>query len=205
MGEQIDLKAIERRAYLLYHEDGLIDIIIGVCIMISSLYIFAEMIWLIGSMAAIWLPVYMSAKKKITFPRIGQVTFSKSRSGRTRNVFFFFLAINVLGVLLGAYAFTAVSGGSIPAWLVLLGEYFTIVIGLIGASLFCVIGAITEIRRYYGYAAATFVIIGSNHFLGVPFAAHLGILGVVVLASGIVQLQTFRSRYLITEEVQDAE
>ncbi|UCD44647.1 MAG: hypothetical protein JSV27_11115 [Candidatus Bathyarchaeota archaeon] len=205
MGEQIDLNAIERRAYLLYHEDGLIDIIIGVCIMISSLYIYAEMIWLVGSIVAVWLPVYMGAKRKLTFPRIGQVTFSRSRSGRTRNVFFFFLAMNVLGVLLGAYAFTAVSGGSIPAWLVILGEYFPIVIGLIGASLFSFIGAITEIKRFHGYAAVALVVMGSNHFLGVPFAAHLGILGVVILTSGIVQLQTFRRKYPVTEEVRDAE
>ncbi len=46
MSDRIDLKEIERRAYLSYHEDGLVDILVGICLFIASLYACARMVLL---------------------------------------------------------------------------------------------------------------------------------------------------------------
>ena len=77
LGNRINLKEIERRAYLSYHGDGLADILVGLCLFIVSLYTYVEMVLLAGSMVAVMAPMYMTMKKKYTVSRIGQVTFSK--------------------------------------------------------------------------------------------------------------------------------
>ena len=59
VSDRIDLKEIERRAYLSYHGDGLADILVGIYLFIASLYAYVEMIWLAGSMVAIMTPMYM--------------------------------------------------------------------------------------------------------------------------------------------------
>ena len=42
MVNKIDLKEIERKAYLSYHQDGLLDIFIGMFIFAFGLYILSE-------------------------------------------------------------------------------------------------------------------------------------------------------------------
>ena len=155
LSDKIDLKAIERRAYLSYHEDGIIDILIGLSIITVSFYILGEMIWLMGSFVAVYTPMYMAMKKKYTFPRLGQVTFSRNRTGRTRNSFTFLIAINVLGVLGGFYFWWTFSEGAPPTWFPMFLDYFPIIIGAVGAVLAAVIAYITELKRFNGYAAAS--------------------------------------------------
>ena len=60
MSDKIDLKEIERRAYLSYHGDGLADILVGICLFIASLYAYVEMVYLAGSMVAVMAPMYMA-------------------------------------------------------------------------------------------------------------------------------------------------
>ena len=101
MSKGINLDEIERRAYLSYHEDGLIDMVIGIGLVIASLYAYIEMVWLMGGVIAVITPMYMGMKKRYTFPRIGEVTFSKNRTRRSQNSMTFLVFINAVGVLLG--------------------------------------------------------------------------------------------------------
>lgn len=201
VNDKIDLKEIERRAYTSYHEDGIVDILIGVCVLTMSLYVFAEMFWLVGSMVAVYTPMYMGMKQKITFPRLGQVTFSKSRNGKTRRSFTFLVALNVVAVLMGFYFWMAFAGGTPPSWFPLLVEYFAVVIGVIGAGILAVVARLSEIDRFNRYAAATLIAIPSAKFLGTPFLIHIAVLGVFISVSGYLQLQRFKRKYPLIEEI----
>jgi len=201
MSDKIDLKEIERRAYTSYHEDGIVDILIGLCVFTLTFYVFAEMFWLMGAMIVIYTPMYMSMKQRITFPRLGQVTFSKSREGKTRRSFTFLVALNVVAVLIGFYFWMAFAGGAPPSWFPLFVDYFAVVVGVIGAGILAVVARLSEINRFNRYAVATLVAIPSVKFLGTPFLIHIAVLGAFIGISGYMQLQRFKRKYPLIEEI----
>ena len=200
MSDKIDLKEIERRAYLSYHGDGLADILVGICLFIASLYAYVEMVYLAGSMVAVMAPMYMAMKKRYTFPRIGQVTFSKSRKGRSKNTYFFLIAMNIVFLLLGFLFWSAFSGDTQPQWMHLMIENYALVIGIVGAALWAVVSYITELTRFNRYAIATLVVLGSAGFIPTPFIAHMLLLSVIVTVSGYLQFQSFKRKYPLFEE-----
>ena len=201
MSDRINLDEIERRAYLSYHEDGLIDLLIGIGLFFASLYTYIDMLWLAGSMVAVITPTYMVMKKRYTFPRIGQVTFSKGRTRRSRNSMSFLVLVNVIGVLLGLAFWMGFSGDTPPQWMLLMIENLPIVIGVAGAVIWAVVGYFSELTRFYRYAASTLVVIGSANFIPTPFVAHMLLLSVIVTVLGFLQFQSFRRKYPIVEEI----
>ncbi len=200
MSDKIDLKEIERRAYLSYHGNGLADILVGICLFIASLYAYIEMVYLAGSMIAVMIPIYMSMKKKHTFPRLGQVTFSKSRKGRSKNTYLFLIGMNIVFLLGGVLFWNAFSGDTQPQWMHLMIENYAIVFGVVGAALWAVVSKITELPRFNRYAAATLVVFGSASFLPTPFIAHVFVLSAIITVSGYLQLQSFKREYPLFEE-----
>jgi hypothetical protein len=200
MGERINLDEIERRAYLSYHEDGLIDIVLGIGLFIASLWAYVEMVWLMGGMIVSLTPMYMGMKKKYTFPRIGEVTFSKDRTRRSQNSMTFLVIMNVVGVLLGFVFWIAFSGDTRPQWILLMIDNYPAVFGIAGGIIWAVVGYITDLTRFYRYSAATLVVIGSANFIPTPFIAHMLLLSVIVMMSGFLQFQSFKGKYPIVEE-----
>jgi hypothetical protein len=200
MGERINLDEIERRAYLSYHEDGLIDIVLGIGLFIASLWAYVEMVWLMGGMIVSLTPMYMGMKKKYTFPRIGEVTFSKDRTRRSQNSMTFLVIMNVVGVLLGFVFWMAFSGDTRPQWILLMIDNYPAVFGIAGGIIWAVVGYITDLTRFYRYSAATLVVIGSANFIPTPFIAHMLLLSVIVMMSGFLQFQSFKGKYPIVEE-----
>ncbi len=201
MGDKINLKEIERRAYLSYHGDGLVDILVGICLFIVSLYAYVEMVWLAGSIVAVMTPTYMAMKKRHTFPRIGQVTFSKSRKGRSKNTYLFLIGMNIVFLLLGFLFWSAFSGDTQPQWMHLMIENYALVFGVVGAALWAVVGYITELTRFNRYAAATLVVLGSASFIPTPFIAHILLLSAIITVSGYLQFQSFKRKYPIVPEI----
>ena len=201
MSGRINLDEIERSAYLSYHEDGLIDIVLGIGLFVASLYAYVEMLWLMGGWVVLLMPMYMGMKQRHTFPRIGQVTFSKGRTRRSKNSMTFLVFVNVIGVLLGLAFWMGFSGDTRPQWMLLMIENFPIVIGVAGAVIWAVVGYITELTRFYRYAAAMLVVIGSANFIPTPFGAHMILLSVIVTVLGFLQFQSFRRKYPIVKEI----
>jgi hypothetical protein len=200
MGERIDLDEIERRAYLSYHEDGLIDIVLGIGLFIASLWAYVEMIYLMGGMIVSLTPMYMGMKKKYTFPRIGEVTFSTNRTRRSQNSMTFLVIMNVIGVLGALVFWMAFSGDTRPQWMLLMIDNFPVVLGIAGGVIWAVVGYITDLTRFYRYSAATLVVIGSANFISTPFIAHMLLLSVIVLVSGYMQLRSFMNKYPLVQE-----
>ena len=200
MGERINLDEIERSAYLSYHEDGLIDIVLGIGLFIASLWVYVEMVWLMGGIIVSLTPMYMGMKKRYTFPRIGEVTFSKNRTRRSQNSMTFLVIMNVVGVLLGFVFWMAFSGDTRPQWILLMIDNFPAVLGIAGGVIWAVVGYITDLTRFYRYSAATLVVIGSANFIPTPFIAHMLLLSVIVMVSGFLQFQIFKGKHPIVEE-----
>ena len=212
MNDKIDLKALERKAYLAYHEDGLLDIGIG-----------STLAWIgIVALTDVDIPIYLwyligttiwtTAKKQITVPRIGYVEFRETRKGRTRKLISLFVLVLTVTMVLGVLAFRATGAVEIPRWLIILRDYGDILLGsvLLGGGLISV-GYSTEVKRFthYGVAAATLHVL--NHFITMNPTWEMWqgmgpvnlLLGLVMLGNGFMLLRRFKEKYPLTGEPLD--
>ena len=63
----------KEQAYVSYHEDGLLDLLIGLAVLLGGLYILVDLdIPLAGGWVVLWLPIWLSARKTITSRRLQQ-------------------------------------------------------------------------------------------------------------------------------------
>jgi hypothetical protein len=189
MGKQINLKELERKAYLSYHKDGLLDLFIGFGILLFGLWMLADMFYLAGASVAIFMPLYMQSKKQITIPRMGYVKFGPSRIARSKKTM---LALVLIGVIAFIPGLLLAMQSTIPSWLpVLIEEYGMIVVGVIGMMIIGIVAYISEISRFYAYATlflATFIV---SYSLSIPVFYTIIALGTVITLSGVYMLTKF--------------
>lgn len=94
MSEQLDLKAIERKAFLSTFQDGLLDICISFVVGSMALMMFMidreETAWLYLLLAflgvGIGQAIFWAGKKYLTLPRMGQVKFGEMRRKRSKTL-----------------------------------------------------------------------------------------------------------------------
>lgn len=104
----IDLKAIERRAFRSTFQDGLWDIYLGSLLLLFgialSLFEFGMSIeWIVViviTLCILSMGIFFGGKKYITVPRIGLVKFGKTRKVRTRKMTLLLVLSFLLGVAL---------------------------------------------------------------------------------------------------------
>lgn len=201
MTKQNTLREIEKKAYMSYHQDGLLDIVIGLYALAFGLGIVADRILefgfatiMPGSMIAIVLPIWIHAKRKITMPRIGLLKFGARGSNK---LFALLLGLSVagLGVALAFGFFMATGQHGRPFWLEILFQYGMIWIGLGAAVMGSLFAYTMGLKRLHGYGLLTLALFVSGHFLGIPFEYLLLTIGSVTIASGAALLVQFIRRY----------
>jgi len=207
MTKQNTLREIEKKAYMSYHQDGLLDIVIGLYALAFGLGIVVDRI-LDFSFAAIMpailisivLPIWIQAKRKITMPRIGFVKFGARGSNK---LFAIFLGLMVTGLgVFFLFTLATVQDGR-PFWIDILFQYGMIVVGLGGAVIASLFAYTMGLKRLYGYGLLTLALFASGHFLSVPFEYLLLAIGSVIIASGAALLVQFIRRYPLPKGAQD--
>ena len=192
--DKINLRELERRAYLSYHQDGILDIFIGFNILLFSLWILADMAYLAGAFVAIFMPIYAQVKKQITVPRLGYVKFAPSRTARLKKTNLLLVIAGVLTLIPGVLLFITTERGLLTP-IQLLIDYGMIVIGIAGMALLAVVAHISEIRRLYAYSILFFAIFIGGYFLSIPFFYYLMTFGAVILFAGLYLLIRFLHMY----------
>ncbi|MFX1582906.1 MAG: hypothetical protein ACFFCJ_11940 [Promethearchaeota archaeon] len=193
MSKTADLKAIERQVYLSYHQDGFIDIFVGILLIFLAVMIWffpTFLFFLISSLFA-FLCAYYAAKKLITIPRMGYVEFSSARRQRIQYVFLVLVVLLVFGNILGIIAMLIP-----PVGVLIFESTFTIlIVGVVGGIIFATIGLASDIRRFYVYGV---IFLGSALFtfyfpliLVLPLIA----VGLVMTVFGFVLLYGFIRKY----------
>jgi hypothetical protein len=197
-----NLREIEKKAYMSYHQDGLLDIFVGVYILGFGLGIWADIIvgfFGFGSimpaiLIATVLPIWIAAKRKITMPRIGFVKFGPRGTQRLMGVLIG-LAILGLGFFM-AVTFTSTSThGGPPLWLQTIVEYGMIVIGLASLTICSLFGYSMGLRRLYAYGLLALTLLVIGHIIGIFFGYILLILGTTVMVAGFALLISFVRKY----------
>lgn len=197
MKENNQFKQLAKKAYLNYHEDGIVDLIMGTSCLGAALF-FAT-----GSVVFnmfTWMPVLflMPLKNKITFPRIGYVKFGTRRGRPARMTIFMLITLGLGMLVLGTILFVN-TGRLDPTVRTWLGENLILVLGLIFAAILTAAGFTSGIRRLFIYAGmcAAFFIIG--FLLNLPKFAAFMALGVIIFLSGVIQIVRFVRKYPIPD------
>ena len=193
------LRDVEKRTYMSYHQDGLLDIFVGVYIMLFGFGIllltltdFSSWFIIPAIFPALMVPVWVSAKKKITMPRIGYVKIGSKGSNKLMSIF--------LGMLVfGLGIFMIFSFSSDQTWAGVISDlilgYSMIIIGVGAAVISSLFAYTTGLTRLYAYGLLTFVLFVSAHFITVPFAYLTIVIGVVLISYGSVLLIRFTRKY----------
>lgn len=208
MTKQDTLREVEKKAYMSYHQDGLIDMVIGLYALSFGLGIVIDRIWELNFAAimpailiAIVLPIWIQAKRKITMPRIGYVKFG---TRGTNKLFAVFVGLMVAGLgVFFLFTMATVQNGR-PEWIeTILFQYGMIWIGLGAAVIGSLFAYTMGLKRLHGYGLLTLALFTSGYFLSFPFEYLLLVIGSVIIASGAVLLVQFIRRYPLPKGAQD--
>jgi hypothetical protein len=80
MIENIESKGREQQVYMSYHEDGLLDLLVGLAILLGGLSMLVDWDISLGALwVVIWLPLWLAAKRSITARRTLAVEVSEDQ------------------------------------------------------------------------------------------------------------------------------
>jgi len=199
------LKEIEKKTYMSYHQDGLIDIFVGVYILLFGSGILLKSVtdfttWFVipAIFPAIMVPIWISAKKQITMPRIGYVKF-RSGGANKLTVIFIGLLVAGLGVFM-AFTFASTTQAWASALRDLMVSYSMIIIGIGAATISSLFAYTMGLKRLYAYGLLTLVLFLTGHFITIPFEYLLLTIGLAIIINGFVLLMQFIRKYPLTQD-----
>jgi hypothetical protein len=193
MENKVNLKEIERRAFISYHKDGIIDIYLGMGIaMVSSIFL-DFFPGLMGTFVI--LPIlYAASKKQYTIPRLGYVKFSVRTRGRARNSVTLALLLGSVSAIAGLFAFYSVMATG-HSWVEPLIENWKITAAAILLVVFSMFGYVSELRRMYYYAIVSFMVFSAGLLIPVPGYWLIIIVGGIICLNGLIHLYRFTQEY----------
>ncbi len=213
MTQGIDLKEVRQRAFRSYVQDGLLEIWIGIWFalflggIVAGIFFDSSAVWIV--LIVIWLISFQQAKKRLTHPRIGQVSVQILSQGVRAGlvVILALIILALVGVL--ALGFADQARSPIRA----MGENLSAVMGLFLAGLFGYMAFRFGITRYYAFAIlsliAGFLVLGINFDpwmaeTEIRWAMYAAVMAVVLVPSGLVLLMRFlRENPVLEEEALD--
>lgn len=193
MSYELNLKEIERRAYMSYHEDGLIDIAIGFVMLSWAILLLFEPKGLIALLGPIAFAIWYLGKRFITIPRIGVIEPSQKMGNRMKRLSLFLLFFGI--IVLAGILLAQVSGNAVP------GFRSLSMLGLVIASGVAVVAYLLNAVRLYVYAAILFIAFAGGEALADiisgfdAFLLSVILAGAFILVSGLVVLARFLRRY----------
>lgn len=189
----LDMKEIERKAYMTLNEDGIVDIAIGCVFLGWGISLAAGPSGLIGLPGPFALAIWYFGKRFLTIPRIGLIIPSEKMENKIKNFSFFLFALGLI-VLAGILLWQLGSD-------TLLANHRLGILGLVIAGGICVIAFLLKANRVYGYAMLLFIAFAVGESLSgrIPnvdtFVLSVIIAGALITISGLVVLFSFLHKY----------
>jgi hypothetical protein len=205
MTEKNSLREIEKKTYMSYHQDGLLDIFVGIYVLlfgigISLMTMSDFSMWFIipAIFPAIMIPIWISAKKRITMPRIGYVNFGLRGVNKMMAIF---IGLMVAG--LGVFMVFGLGASMGEGWALTLRSFFIsnsmLIIGIGAVAVSSLFAYTMGLKRLYGYGLLIFVLFFTGHFITIPFEYLLLTIGFVIIISGSVLLMQFIRKYPLSQ------
>ncbi|UCE96164.1 MAG: hypothetical protein JSV51_00715 [Candidatus Bathyarchaeota archaeon] len=195
------LREVERRTYMAYHQDGLLDIFVGVYVLLFGLGIllmttieFSTWFVIPAIFPAVMMPIWISVKKRITMPRIGYVKFGYRGANKMVAIF---LGLTVAG--LGAFMLFGLGAFMGQGWALTLRNLIIpngmIIVGILAAAISSLFAYTMGLKRLYAYGILVLTSFLTGHFTTIPFEYVLLAIGLVIIINGFVLLTRFIRKY----------
>ncbi len=189
MPDKTDLKELERKAWMSYHQDGLVDLFLG-------LLLIAGFIGYTGTIGRVGGPILqlscafllIAAKKWITVPRMGLVKFGPERRAKRRKTVFIASVAVLLTMLLLAFTMAGRIG-----WIRDNHTAFSFLLGAGIWLIFSVMAYMQDFHRLYVIGGLFAVAIATSELLG--SSVPLLITGLLAFTGGAVLFVRFLRRY----------
>jgi hypothetical protein len=201
MSKKNSLRAIEKKTYMSYHQDGLIDIFVGFYILLFGVGILLRTVtefstWFIipAIFPSIMVPIWISFKRRITIPRIGYVKFGLRSANKLMAVF---LGLTVAG--LGVFMVFGLGGSMGQSWAIAVMDLIIsnsmIIIGISAVLISSLFAYSMGLKRLYVYGLVTLVMFLVGHFMAIQFEYFLLTIGFAIVIYGFVLLRQFLQKY----------
>jgi len=201
MTKRTNLREVEKKTYMSYHQDGLLDIFVGIDVLLFGMGIllltmtdFSTWFILPAIFPAIMIPIWISAKKRVTMPRIGYVNFGVRGANKMIAIF---LGLAVAG--LGVFMVFGLGASMGEGWALTLRDILIsnsmIIIGIGALTISSLFAYTMGLKRLYGYGLLIFVLFFTGYFIAIPFGYFLVTIGLVIIVSGFVLLMRFIRKY----------
>jgi hypothetical protein len=196
MEQNVDLREIERKAYLSYAKDGFWDLCLGLFFLSQGIAFAVRwfaFIGMLGAAIAVLLPTFMSLKRAIAIPRLGYVKFSPKRQAKLKRSKLLLCIVLTFTALLGVVLFLVYSGQT--GWKLWLRNLHLIPYGFVLAVVVGAVGFLFEIKRFIYYAVLILAAFIIGRIINAKPDLYFIPLGVVFFAIGLVLMIRFLRKY----------
>lgn len=193
MSQEIDLKQIERKAYLSFYQDGIWDLFIGLAFIgmaVGVIYSNTGITAIIPCFAIVIIP---GLKKLITLPRLGYVKLSSEREVKKRKNISALVLLLTFTAVLGGIVFSAYTGNS--GWQRWIKSLALIPFGAVLSLIAGAVGFLYGIKRVLIYAILILVIFVIGHILELRPTFHFSVIGITMTLVGFALLIRFIGKY----------
>jgi len=183
--------------YFFYHKDGLLDIFIGLGILMAGATLWAGMPWMAGAWLAIFVPLWISIRKSVTYPRVAE---DEVQTGSKPQIVF---VLSVLAGLLVLGVFTGIAFllgfERFSAFRAFLDTYIHLLMGLGLAVFLTGTAAIMRVPRFFVYALLTLMVFGIGQVTGWLFWMSMSLVGGLISLAGLAVLGRFLRAHPVAE------
>lgn len=187
MSSDSSIKKLNRKTFLAFHRDGIIDILVGLTFFGFGLWLLLDNV-LFTYISFLSFGFYSYLKKTITIPRFGYVRFEEDKKQR---ILFFSFVIVLLTLLLVVRFYLLETNRSELSLATFLRKNHVYIMSGIGAVLLVIFGLFRKLYRFALYGFLLFGTIAVFFFTGVPGRNALFIMGGLLLTIGLILLGTF--------------
>lgn len=183
-------KKLRQKLLILYHEDGLLDMVTGVTVLLLALVFLTNPVFI--GLIGIPLVLYIPLKDRVSTPRLGIIHFEPETDTRKRLVVFMLLGMGTFIVFFLFYRLATDLSPVIRGWLN--ANEIMIFVILLSGTLFTAGHALNN-PRFWIYALISFVLVLAASLLGMRTWGAIGVTGLMMEVVGSYKLFHFLRAY----------
>lgn len=176
--------------YLLYNQDGMLDVFIGLGIIAAGFFIRTELVWMLAILIPALLPAWQLFRKRFLQQRIGELDFDPQKQARSQRLLLYITLLFGVLVLAGVGVFFAFEAGDGTSnnWA---RDYFLVISGGVFGILWFVAAILLRVKRYFLYGVLCAAGLATSQFTGIGFPLALILIGSAISLIGTLILIRF--------------
>jgi hypothetical protein len=198
MTQEINLKELEKKVYMSYHQDGILDISLGLLILLFGIAMYTHLIPFVGLIPILVMVVGYLAKKFITIPRMGYVNFTNARKAKERRKMSFWLVLGI--VVFGAVLVGLAKRNILPGLDSVPQAYPLLALAVIFSSLIIAAALMFGAVHLYAYAALVLIVLVPCQSIYASEPHRVTFAGALILLCGLLTFIRFLRKYPLPEK-----